>query len=181
MKNLVVVLGGLLLLSGCTSISKLNDALLYGKRYKEPTTGKTAPVRVFYEFGEKIYIYPNSQNLKDMSKDTDAGIAFTSTILKGIGNYSYAPKSLGMPYKPEGESFGEYKVPADRPVLVKMFYVEGNGQRTYSCSPAVFRVTFEENKNYALYMNVDHIHCNYQFYEYKNEKLVKMNNVEKLN
>lgn len=113
-----------------------------------------------------------------MPKDKDRGLAFTSITTIGFQNQKYTPKSLGMPYAPENSTnFGEFKVPADKPIVVEMTYGYNNGQRSESCPFRAFKVTFEENKNYALIMNTSS-GCKYEFYEYKTPLAVRMTNIE---
>lgn len=181
MKALLITTCSLFVLTSCTSVYKMNDSILNkGVRYKEPESGKTANVRVFYDLGNKIYIYPNSQSKKEMSKDKDGGLAFTSITTLGYQNQKYIPKSLGMPYAPEkSTNFGEFKVPADRYIVVEMTYGYNNGQKYESCPFKAFKVMFEQDKNYALIMNTSS-RCSYEFYEYKTPLGVRMTNIEKL-
>lgn len=181
MKTLLIIMSCLFLLSSCASIYKLNDSILnQGDRYKEPDSGKMAQVRVFYGIGKNIYIYPNAQTKKELSKDNDGGLAFTNVTTVGFQKLKYTPKSLGMPFAPESATnFGEFKVPADRPIVVQMTYGYNDGHRYESCPFGTFKVTFEENKDYALIMNTNSA-CRYEFYEYKNGKAIRMTNVEKL-
>ncbi|MCX5468626.1 hypothetical protein [Acinetobacter nematophilus] len=90
--------------NGCATINKINDSILnQGVRYKEPITGKTANVRVFYGLGESIRIFPNSITIKDIKNDKDKGDAFTSVKTSGMlgaTKFEYTPKSLGMPNAP---------------------------------------------------------------------------------
>ena len=117
---------------------------------------------------------------KELSKDKDGGLAFTSVKTLGFQKFEYAPKSLNMPYAPQSATnFGEFKVPADRPVIVQMTYGYKEGQRYESCPFRMFKVTFEESKDYALIMNINS-GCTYEFYEYKNGQALSMKNIEKL-
>ena len=177
----ILIISFLFSLSGCATVYKVNDSILnQGSRYKEPASGKTANVRVFYGIGKKIYIYPNSQTKKELSKDKDGGLAFTSVKTLGFQKFEYAPNSLNMPYAPQSATnFGEFKVPADRPVIVQMTYGYKEGQRYESCPFRMFKVTFEESKDYALIMNTNS-GCTYEFYEYKNGQALRMKNIEKL-
>ncbi|MBR7682736.1 hypothetical protein [Acinetobacter nosocomialis] len=181
MKISLIIISCLFFLSSCASIYKLNDSILNkGSRYKEPDSGKIAHVRVFYGVGKSIYIYPNSLTKKDLSKDKDSGLAFTNVTTMGFMKRKYTPKSLGMPYAPENaDNFGEFKIPADRPIIVQMTYGYNDGQRYEFCPLKTFKVTFEEHKNYALIMNTNS-GCTYEFYEYKNNEAIRMTGVEKL-
>ncbi|MCU4491834.1 hypothetical protein KTI63_05030 [Acinetobacter guillouiae] len=180
MKSLII-LSGFLMLSGCSTIYKLDDAITDpGKRYQEPLNGKTAQVRVFYNVGSDISIYPNTQVKSDMFKDPDGGAAITKRNRAGLMKVTYEPKSLGMPDAPkELSNFGEFKVPADRFILVKMSYSNLNNIRSESCPLKVFKVKFEENKNYTLNMGVGS-RCHYQLYENKDNKFVNIKEIEQL-
>lgn len=170
--------------NGCATINKINDSILnQGVRYKEPITGKTANVRVFYGLGESIRIFPNSITIKDIKNDKDKGDAFTSVKTSGMlgaTKFEYTPKSLGMPNAPINNlNYGEFKVPADRPILISMTYSYNNGARTEFCKTKVFRVNFEENKNYFLAINVNS-GCSYLIKEYVGDIKVPLDNVEVL-
>lgn len=179
--KIIFTIGSCLILTSCTTIYNVNDAILnQGTRYKEPNSGKIAQVRVFYGTGKKIYIYPNSETKKELSKDKDAGLAFTKVSTLGFMKFKYTPKSLSMPYAPENETnFGEFKVPADKPIVVQMTYGYNDGQRYKSCPSKNFKITFEENKNYALIININS-RCSYEFYEYRNGQTILMSNVEEI-
>lgn len=171
-------------ISGCTSINRLNDSILnQGTRYKEPTNGKTANVRVFYGLGESIRIFPNSTTKKDIKKDKDKGDAFTSVKTSGMlgaTKFEYTPKSLGIPNVPKNNlNYGEFKVPADRPILISMTYSYNNGARTEFCKTKIFKVQFEENKNYSLAININS-GCSYSMKEYIGDTIVSLRNVEEL-
>lgn len=181
--KLLAVLTVILLLPGCI-VYKITDAQdNFGARYKEPTTGKTANVRVFYGSGKDIYIYPNSITKQDIKKDKDKGRAFTEVNTTGFltGTVHYSPKSLGMPNIPkEGKNFGEFRVPAERPILVSMKYADSDGRIARSCPHRFFKVQFEENKNYSLTLNTDS-RCLYQFLEYTQDgKSIQVKSVEKI-
>jgi hypothetical protein len=180
MKN-IVILSTLLMLSGCATIYKLDDAITDpGKRYQEPSTGKTAQVRVIYNIGADVSIYPNSLVKKDMLKDPDGGAAITKRNRAGLMKVTYQPKSLGMPDTPKNFSnFGEFKVPADKFILVRMNYSNVDNIRSISCPLKVFKVKFEENKNYTLNMGVGS-RCHYQLYENKDNKFVDIKQIEEI-
>ncbi|ENX35256.1 hypothetical protein F889_00923 [Acinetobacter colistiniresistens] len=184
MNKFFLIVPSLILLSSCASVYKLNDAILnQGTRYTEPTTGKTANVRVFYGLGKNIRIYPNSSTKAEIKNDMDKGDAFTSVKTSGMfgaAKFEYAPKTLGMPNTPKYNlDYGEFKVPAGRPILLSMSYSYNNGARSTFCNTQLFRTEFEENKNYALAINVNS-GCYYLIKEYIGDEEVSMKNIEKL-
>lgn len=184
MNKFLLLLPFFILISSCTSINKINDSIFnQGVRYKEPTIGKTANVRVFYGLGENIRIFPNSTTKADIKNDKDKGDAFTSVKTSGMlgaTKFEYTPKSLGMPNTPKNNSnYGEFRVPADRPILISMSYSYNNGIKSYFCKTKLFKVQFEENKNYSLAINVNS-GCYYLLEEYIGDTRVALRNVEEL-
>ncbi|MCU4313934.1 hypothetical protein KTH46_02730 [Acinetobacter bereziniae] len=184
MKKHLLLIFFFIFATGCASINKINDSILnQGVRYKEPLTGKTANVRVFYGLGESIRIFPNSIKKEDIKNDKDKGDAFTSVKTSGMlgaTKFEYTPKSLGMPNVPTNNlNYGEFKVPANRPILISMTYSYNNGARTEFCKTKIFKVQFEENKNYFLAINVNS-GCSYLIEEYVGNIKVPLGNVEVL-
>lgn len=170
----------LLVLSGCETISKIDGYFVNSAtKYKEPTSGKTAQLRVFYGVGKTIDIFPNASNKNEIRHDPEGGSAFTKRFRTGLTTVEYEPKSLGMPHKPDGTAFGEFKVPANKAIIIAMDYARSDNISSESCPLKYFRVTFEENKNYAVIMKVNS-RCSYEFYEYTDTQALKMRNVERL-
>lgn len=181
--KLLIILLSTVLLSGClaTINTKLNHSHYNSvKKYKEPVSGKTAQVRVFY-FGGAVSIHPNSTTRKDIKNDIEGGRTLTKETFSGVpgfGKIEYEPKNLGMPFEPTTtKAFGEFKITTERPVIIEMSYSSNNGTTSKSCSYGFYRAQFEEHKNYAIRVTG----CNYEILEYlDNGKLVPLKNIEKI-
>lgn len=160
-------------ISGCFVLDGTTNMIENARhKYQEPTSGKTANLRAFYDITKDIAIYPYANSFRDIRNDKSGGLVSTQRYMSGLNTNQYKPKSIQMPFPPSDNStFAEYKVPVDHPIIISMFSseVENHGQYNVirSCKKHFYQAHFEENKNYGVQLSMSNGICFYQIFEYQ--------------